>query len=227
VWATVISRSAKRLPRSLCVPNERLRHSTNARSSRSAWLLVGSTPSCSAKVHSAGWCARLVAHDLTSRNLGSAARRARPHSPAEPSMTKWAWSACRPCSRASSRTRARITEQLTTDRTGRPSRSENDTNVAGDVTNLPSLQAQKVNAVARSRPRFLPGAVRLQCRLATAGASKTVAIAVAITHSDTTRRPQARAVGVFQRPRGLLHGLVHGRDGFGRALRRRSDRQRI
>jgi hypothetical protein len=38
VWAMVISRSAKRLPRSLCVPNERRRHRTNSRSSRSAWL---------------------------------------------------------------------------------------------------------------------------------------------------------------------------------------------
>jgi putative transposase len=43
VWATVIIRSANRLPRSLWVPNERLRQRTNARSSRSAWLFVGST----------------------------------------------------------------------------------------------------------------------------------------------------------------------------------------
>lgn len=45
VCATVITRSAKRSPRSLCVPKLRVRHKTKARSSRSAWLFVGSTPS--------------------------------------------------------------------------------------------------------------------------------------------------------------------------------------
>ena len=46
--------AAKTLPRALWVPKERLRHRTKARISRSAWLLVGSTPSVSTKVQSAG-----------------------------------------------------------------------------------------------------------------------------------------------------------------------------
>lgn len=36
VWATVIKFSAKRLPRALCVPNERFRQRTKARISLSA-----------------------------------------------------------------------------------------------------------------------------------------------------------------------------------------------
>ncbi len=54
VCATVIKFAAKTLPRSLWVPNDRFRHKTKARISRSAWLLVGSTFSISTKVQSAG-----------------------------------------------------------------------------------------------------------------------------------------------------------------------------
>jgi hypothetical protein len=43
-------RSAKRPPRSLWEPKFFLRHRTKARSSRSAWLFVGSTSSLSTKV---------------------------------------------------------------------------------------------------------------------------------------------------------------------------------
>jgi hypothetical protein len=54
VATTVSSRSANRLPASLSDPKLPLRHSTAGRRARSAPLLVGSTPSARAKVHSAG-----------------------------------------------------------------------------------------------------------------------------------------------------------------------------
>src|SRR5207248_2955794 len=47
-------RSTKRQPSALWQPKDVLRHSTPLRSSRSAWLLVGSTPSLTTKRHRAG-----------------------------------------------------------------------------------------------------------------------------------------------------------------------------
>ena len=47
-------RSTKRQPFSLWQPKARLRHKTPRRRTRSAWLLVGSTPSSNKKVHNAG-----------------------------------------------------------------------------------------------------------------------------------------------------------------------------
>src|SRR5215213_5333457 len=54
VAATASDRSAKRLPPSLSDPKLPLRHNTAGRKARSATLLVGSTPSTRAQVHSAG-----------------------------------------------------------------------------------------------------------------------------------------------------------------------------
>src|SRR6266851_9038136 len=51
--AAVNSLAAKRLPASLSDPKLPLRHSTAGRNARSDTLLVGSTPSTRAKVHSA------------------------------------------------------------------------------------------------------------------------------------------------------------------------------
>src|SRR3954467_7994999 len=63
---TVNSRSAKRLPAWLSEPKLPLRHSTAGRRARSDTLLVGSTPSSRAKVHSAGH------HWLSSRHSAAA-----------------------------------------------------------------------------------------------------------------------------------------------------------
>ena len=49
---TVKTRSTKRKPFSLWQPNEIFRHKTRVRMVRSAWLLVGSTPSLRTNVHS-------------------------------------------------------------------------------------------------------------------------------------------------------------------------------
>ena len=84
VCATVMTRSANRSPRSLWLPNERRRQSTKARNSRSAWLLVGSTPARVTKDHSASRCARMFAHEPDSRVMSAAPRvRARPRTAVE------------------------------------------------------------------------------------------------------------------------------------------------
>src|SRR5207253_9854418 len=62
VATTVSSRSANRLPAALSDPKLPLRHSTAGRKARSDTLLVGSTPSTWAKLHSAGH------HFLSSRH---------------------------------------------------------------------------------------------------------------------------------------------------------------
>jgi hypothetical protein len=76
VCAIVITGSAKRSPRSLWLPNERRRQSTKLRSSRSAWLFVGSMPSRSTKVHSASRCSRMSSHEPESPFTSLAARDA-------------------------------------------------------------------------------------------------------------------------------------------------------
>src|SRR5207237_7889110 len=67
---TVRSRSANRLPASLSAPKLPLRHNTAGRRARSDTLLVGSTPSTRAKVHSARH------HFLSSRHNPAALRSA-------------------------------------------------------------------------------------------------------------------------------------------------------
>lgn len=89
VCAMVIILSAKRSPRLLWVPNERRRQSTKARSSRSAWLFVGSTPSRSTKVHSSrrgSPCSR-AAPRRCGRSGRRAARRKRTCGPGGPNRS--------------------------------------------------------------------------------------------------------------------------------------------
>lgn len=62
VVTTVNIRSTKRLPASLCVPNDVRRHITARRSARSARLFVGSTPSTRTNVQSASPSERICRH---------------------------------------------------------------------------------------------------------------------------------------------------------------------
>src|SRR4051812_37930668 len=85
VATTVRSCSANRLPASLLEPILPLRHSTAGRRARSATLLVGSTPSTRAKIHSAR-------HHLLSSRHSAAAFRSGFSCPRRNSRPSRAWS---------------------------------------------------------------------------------------------------------------------------------------
>jgi len=101
VATTVSNRSANRLPASLSEPKLPFRHRTAGRRARSDTLLVGSTPTIRAKVHSAG-------HHFVSSRHNAAALRSGFSCPRRSSRPSRAWSGIsRRCNSFQSNSRAR------------------------------------------------------------------------------------------------------------------------